>query len=316
LANIATPAYKIEASLGETIERAIENGPPAPPLELERRKFVLTGGFPELLTRKSSGDEASDLLRSQSILKTDAIEKAIYKDIPQTVPIQDPVKLERLLYVIAGQIAGVFSPNNVAPDLEMSPRTVETYLSYLERAFLIFSLPNFSPSEETVQRRGKKVYFLDGAVRNAALLRGVAPLHDPAEMGLLIENLAAGHLLTLARHTGIRVYHWRRQNAAEVDLLYDHPETPLAFEVGSSATHTMRGCKALAEKHGKYRGNCYFVYPNAPVARPSFDSPGTLPLDMFLLLVGQQTMHAMERRVAPVAQSKTATQFQMSLFDI
>ena len=302
------------ASLGESIDIALRSSAVAPSFADERRRFVLTGGFPELLTRRSSGDEASDLLRSQTILKSDAIERAIYKDIPQSASIQDPVKLERLLYVLAGQITGVFSPQNASSELGMTSRTVETYTSYLERAFLVFSVPNYSPAEETVQRRGRKIYFVDGAVRNAALLRGVAPLRDQGEMGLLTENLAAAHLVTLARQTGVRLYHWRRTQY-EVDLLYDHPVHPVAFEIASSGSHTTRGLHKLVAKHNKFRGKCYLVYPDAPM-QPATDSmPGSLPLDLLLLMIGGQTSRALEAIAAGERATDEESEVQLSLFD-
>lgn len=36
-----------------------------------------------------------------------------------------------------------------------------------------------------MQKRGRKVYFVDGAIRNAALQRGLALLDDPVELGAL-----------------------------------------------------------------------------------------------------------------------------------
>ena len=44
-----------------------------------RRRFLLTGGFPELLiSRQDMDDEASALLQSQRILRNDAIERAVH----------------------------------------------------------------------------------------------------------------------------------------------------------------------------------------------------------------------------------------------
>ena len=82
-------------------------------------------------------------------------------------------------------------PANICGDLGLSQPTYDRYLSYLERAFLVFTLPNYSGSETSVEHRGRKLYFIDCAVRNAALHRGLAPLADPIELGALMENLIA-----------------------------------------------------------------------------------------------------------------------------
>jgi predicted AAA+ superfamily ATPase len=196
-------------------------------------------------------------------------------------------------------VACVLSPQKLCQQLGgMSQPTFDKYLSYLERAFLVFTLPNYSGTEISVQRRGRKLYFVDGAVRNAALQRGVAPLSDQMEMGLLVENLVAGHLHALAQQTQVRLYHWREKDH-EVDLIYDHPERPLAFEIGMSPRHSKEGLYQLAKVHPRFQGRCYMVAPNAPTSRPAEneDKVGTLPLDLLLAALGQHAGTALSARL-------------------
>jgi uncharacterized protein len=268
-----------------------------PRFEVPRRTFMLVGGFPELLTRRADGDqdEASRLLESQQVLRADAVERAIYKDIPQSFGLDNPMMLERLLYVLAAQVTGILSPTNICSDLGLSQPTFDRYLSYLEQAFLVFTLPNYSGTESAIQRRGRKLYFVDGAVRNAALQRGLAPLDDPAELGLLLENLVAATLRSLALHSGVRLHHWRERNS-EIDVVYDHPEEPLAFEIGSSPQHSRAGVRAFMDRHPHFEGRCYIVAPQAVVAHPEAmaEGVGTLPLDLFLLCAGVQARDALQ----------------------
>ena len=251
---------------------------------------MLIGGFPELLTlpRDRPNDDGTRLIESQQILRSDAVERAVYKDIPQSFGVDSPMMLERLLYVLAAQITGILSPSNICKDLGLSQPTFDRYLSYLEQAFLVFTLPNYSGREATVQKRGRKLYFVDGAIRNAALQRGVAPLDDPAEQGALLENLVAATLRSLAVHAGVRLHHWR-DGKHEVDLIFDHPEHPMAFEIASSPDHSRSGMRALVDRHPRFARNTYLVAPQVAVAHPSATSDfGTLPLDLFLLVVGAQ----------------------------
>lgn len=269
-----------------------------------RRIFMLVGGFPELLTTtrdRPDQDEAGRLLESQEVLRSDAVERAVYKDIPQSFGVDNPTMLERLLYVLAAQITGIVSPSNICRGLGLSQPTFDRYLSYLEQAFLVFTLPNFSGRESAVQKRGRKLYFIDGAIRNAALQRGVAPLNDPAELGALIENLVAATLRSLALHVGVRLHHWR-DGKHEVDLVFDHPEKPLAFEIGSSPRHSRAGLLAFMERHPRFQGRCYLVAPQAAVTHPTPASNGigTLPLDLLLLVVGTQAQQALARSLGVV----------------
>jgi len=292
----------IRDRLAKTIVACIESKLDVTDTGEHRRRFVLTGGFPELLiadTQRSS-DEGSALLQSQRTLRNDAVERAIYKDIPQAFGVDNPLMLERLLYTLAGQVTGVLSPGNLCRGLEgLSQPTFDRYLSYLERSFLVFTLANYSGNEASKQKRGRKLYFVDGAVRNAALQRGLAPLADTHEMGLLIENMAAGHLHALSQQSQVRVYYWR-DGTDEVDLIYDHPEFPVAFEIGLSPNHHRAGLHALMARHSRFAGHCYVVAPGA-VARLSSetrDGVGTIPLDLFLLAVSAQAEEALQNRLS------------------
>lgn len=264
-----------------------------------RKRFMLIGGFPELLLEGSLGseDDETRLLRSQRVLRSDAVERAIYKDIPQAFGVNAPLLLERMLYTLAGQMTGLLAPSTLSRDLGMSLPTFDRYLSYLERAFIVFALPNYSGNEATTQRRGRKLYFVDGAVRNAALQRGIAPLGDPQEMGLLIENLAASHLHALSQQRQVRLYHWRHQNH-EVDFVYDDPAQPLAFEIGSSPSHPRRGMEAFLRTYPRFREGAWYVAPGLPARAPGEGYPvGTLPLEFFLLAVAKQAAAGLADRL-------------------
>ena len=291
----------VEATLSATIASALTAGCDLTALPPRRRRFLLAGGFPELLVTGADADEdeVTTLLRSQQVLRSDAVERAIYKDIPQAFGIDNPMMLERLLYTLAGQVTGLLSPQRLCQELDgLSQPTFDRYLSYLERAFLVFTLPNYSGREGMVQRRGRRLYFVDGAVRNAALQRGVGPLTDAAEMGLLYENLVAGHLHALGRQTQVRLYHWREGNH-EVDLVYDHPEQPAAFEIASSLRHSVAGLRRFMERFPRFEGRCHLVSPE-PLGRTpaeAGDGIGRLPLDLLLLAASRQAEAALRQRL-------------------
>ena len=291
----------VETTLSATIAATLRARWKPGGIEPLRRRLLLTGGFPELLvaTAADAGDEVSMLLRSQQTLRSDAVERAIYKDIPQSFGVDSPMMLERLLYKLAGQVTGLLSPQLLCQELDgLSQPTFDRYLSYLERAFLVFTLPNYSGRERAVQRRGRRLYFMDGAVRNAALQRGVGPLTNAEEMGLLYENLVAGHLHALARHTQVRLYHWREGNH-EVDLIYDHPEQPVAFEIASSVYHPVTGLQRFMERFPRFEGQCYLVSPEPIGIRPGdvANRIGLLPLDLLLLAASRQAETALGQRL-------------------
>jgi uncharacterized protein len=301
------PDIPVQNSLYETIMACLEQGVNIEGLEIQRRKFVLTGGFPELLISSKGAnddDEVTALLKSQRILRSDAIERSIYKDIPQVFGVDNPMLLERLLYTLAGQVAGLLSPHSICQNLDgLSQPTFDRYLSYLEKAFLVFTLSNYSGAEASVQKRGRKLYFVDAAVRNAALQRGISPLRDETEMRLLLENLAASHLHALSQQNLVRLYHWRDKDD-EVDLIYDHPEYPMAFEIATGAKHHRSGLWTFASRYKKFKGRCFVVSPAFKSGKLPQDSLGevaSVPLETFLLAVSAQAEKELEKNLTSSA---------------
>jgi predicted AAA+ superfamily ATPase len=289
-------------TLGATVQALAASAPMIGPLADWRRRYLFTGGFPEILSRHadpSKGTEEEIILLAQRTLRSDAVERALYKDIPQAFGIENPILLERVLYALAGQVCGILSPKTLTQNLAgLNQPTLDRYLGYLERAFIVFTLPNFGGGELNRQRRGRKVYFVDGAVRNAALQRGLGPLRDTNEQGLLTENLLAGHFHALAQQLGVRLYHWR-DGDLEVDLVLDHPSEPFAVEVGLSPRHDLGNLRRFVERFPRFKGNAYLTSPGAPYvpASSSNNGIGMIPLDMLLLAVGAQVGHELEKRV-------------------
>ena len=87
----------------------------------------------------------------------------------------------------------------------------------------------------------------------------------------------------------------------------------MAFEICSSKGHPSKGCHQLADLHKKYKANCYLVYPEAKMALPTAKEPGKLPLDLFLILAGQQANLAMQQGISSTRGD--GPDLQLSLFD-
>ena len=69
----------------------------------------------------------------------------------------------------------------------------------------------YASNERSAQRRYRKIYFIDTAIRNSALLKEQNQIFsEPLELGKLQENLVAGHLYHLGKQSNIRLYCWRR----------------------------------------------------------------------------------------------------------
>ncbi len=276
--------------------------------------YALIGGFPELLLdRFDPDDPETSILRSQQILRSEAIQRVAGMDLPQVFHIRQPLALERLLYLLAGQMGNIISTRSLGNALDLNHQTVAEYIGYLEKAYLIFTLPSYSNSEVSIQRRGRKVYFIDGAVRNAALQRGLRPTNNPEEYGALIENLVGSHLFALSLQNDIRLFHWRERKQ-EVDFIYDDPSGPVAIEVTASRNHHLKGLKALLEKYPRFKGRCFLV-SQSDICHPPEQDPqgiGRIPLEDFLMTTSATIERSLARRSIPL-HDKMASKELLSL---
>jgi predicted AAA+ superfamily ATPase len=86
------------------------------------------------------------------------LDKIIFQDIPERFPIDEPDLLKRLMRIICSQPGSIIEYNSLAQELGRNRVTISNYLYYLEQAFLIKKLYNYSPNLLTSEKKLKKVY--------------------------------------------------------------------------------------------------------------------------------------------------------------
>jgi len=249
---------------------------------------LAVGGFPEHLSWVAGRQGDSDLamMDLQSRIREEIINNAIYKDLVLQVGITQPENLERLMTLLAAQCGSTLSPVSLAQTLGVTQPTVDRYLGHLESTHLVFRLPSFAGTEEPKVRRGKKLYFADGCVRDAALQHGWHGATGDQELGKMRENAVASHLHAVADRLGVRLYHWR-EGKAEVDFVLDHPSDPVAVEVASSKGHRRDHLVQFQQKFPRFAGRCWLTWPDAPFHPPGDGGDvGTVALDVLLRLAG------------------------------
>ncbi len=116
----------------------------------EFKNFLYCNGFPEII------NENEEFIRKY--IKENVVEKIIYRDIPQIVPIENPVILSQMFNIIAKDPGQIIQMDKLAKELGISRQTASNYLDYLEKSFLIRKLYNFSRNARKTQTRLKKYY--------------------------------------------------------------------------------------------------------------------------------------------------------------
>lgn len=116
----------------------------------EFKNFLVSNGFPEIINEEKE--------TAAKYIRENVIERVLYKDIPQIVPIDDPSLLEALYRIILEDPGEIVNLDELASELGMARQTVSIYLEYLERSFLIRKLYNYSKNPRKTYRRSKKYY--------------------------------------------------------------------------------------------------------------------------------------------------------------
>jgi predicted AAA+ superfamily ATPase len=105
------------------------------------------------------------------------------------------------------------------------------YVDLLEKAFIVFRLPQFRKNQRVQVGRLRKIYFYDLGMRNA-LIDDFAPLELRGDIGALWENFVLVERLkkNQADQKYTRSYYWRSRDKQEVDLVEESGGKLVAFE--------------------------------------------------------------------------------------
>ncbi len=117
----------------------------------ELKGYIKTGGFPEIISEK-------DDLVIKKYVKELVIDKIIYIDIPDVFKIDEPPLLQSLITIISSSPGMIVDYESIANDLKRNRKTISNYLFYLEEAFLIKKVYNFSKNKLTSEKKSKKFY--------------------------------------------------------------------------------------------------------------------------------------------------------------
>ena len=119
-------------------------------------KYLQLGGFPQFL--KEGNDEILQNLVSD----------ILYRDIMVRFGLKEDLPLKKLILFLMGNIGNPVSANSLRDVIGVKgTQTVLDYFSYLENAYLMQFVPQFSYSYRTQQLRPKKVYSIDLGLHSA-----------------------------------------------------------------------------------------------------------------------------------------------------
>jgi len=138
------------------------------------RRLMTVGGFPEPFL---DGDE-----RSARRWRRERFDRVLREDIRDLESIRNIGLLSVLLDLLRNRVGGLIVTANLAADLQVSSKTVKSWLEILERMYLIFIVKPFTKSLPRAVLKPPKIYFFD----NCDVV---------GDEGAIFENLVAASLL-------------------------------------------------------------------------------------------------------------------------
>lgn len=155
----------------------------------------------------------------------------LYKDVLAFENIRKPKKVIDLLALLALQIGKEVSIAELAQNLAMSRKAVESYLDVLEKMFVIVNLRGFSRNLRKEIYKTSKYYFMDTGLRNA-LIRNFNVLNLRADAGDLFENWFVVEKIKSATNFDrpANFYFWRTYDQKEIDLIEERSGKLIGYE--------------------------------------------------------------------------------------
>jgi len=178
-----------------------------PTIDLETR--TLWGAYPGIVQT----DEKA--LALQQIFK-----EYITKDIIEILRVGEPDVMQKLISLIAHSSGQLVQYQQLANDCRVAHKTVQRYLSVLERTYVIQKIVPFVGNKRSEITSNPIYYFVDNGFRNQAL-SNFSSLSSRNDNGFLIENLIFQELYKFKQQyfKDFDIHFWRTTSGAEVDFV-------------------------------------------------------------------------------------------------
>ena len=177
-----------------------------------QQQRLVYGSYPSIITQPDDARRTLEELSTSYLLR----------DVLSLDGVRRPRVLQDLVRALAFQVCGEVSLNELAQTVGVDRLTVDRYITILEQAFIVFSLPAYSGNERNEIRKRRKIYFYDTGMLNA-VRANVSPLsaRSPQEVGALWENYLVSERkkLLVNEPFGPKQYFWRNTAKAEIDYI-------------------------------------------------------------------------------------------------
>ena len=172
-------------------------------------EYAQFGGYPKVVLQPTTEKKIEALEEIYS--------SYIEKDIKGFFGVRNETAFVTLVMLLDGQIGGITNKNLLAANIGSNRQTVDNFLSYLEKSFVIQVVRPFFRNPEKEILKSPKIYFIDLGLRNTAV-KNFNNFETRQDKGQLLENFV---LLKVLKEAGRldKINFWRTKTKAEMDFV-------------------------------------------------------------------------------------------------
>ena len=187
------------------------------------RERLVFGNYPELLHIPDKEDKIDYL--------NEMVSSYLLKDILVYENIKNSQKIFNLLRLIAFQIGGEVSMQELGKQLGISKNTVEKYLDLLSKVYILHKVEGFSRNLRKEITKNSRWYFLDNGIRNA-VIANFNPIAARNDIGQLWENYMISERIKFQEYNRISSnnYFWRTYEQQEIDWVEERNGKLFGYE--------------------------------------------------------------------------------------
>jgi len=219
---------------------------------LEQTRF---GFYPRIYSQKLKPND----------IYPDYISTYIERDVRQVKNIGSLTNFQRFLKLLAGRTGQILNLSNLASDVGVNYKTIDSWISLLESTYIAFRLQPYYKNFGKRIVKAPKVYFYDtGLVCSLLGIDSKKEFSTHSAVGSIYENMVVADIKKQIFNTKStsEIYFWQDSQNNEIDVLIKNSDKlyPIEIKAGSSFNSDyLKGIK-LWNKLQKESAQSYVIY--------------------------------------------------------